>query len=47
MLPARDVSHIANLLTRGAPTAEVEAAAHAVRMRLNPHPSGQLQLNIP
>jgi KamA family protein len=47
MLPAEDVSHIAGLLRREAPRAEVEAAAHAVRMKLNPHPAGQMQLNIP
>lgn len=47
MLPARDVSHIADLLLRDATKPEIEAAAREVRMRLNPHPSGQLQLNIP
>lgn len=47
MLPARDVAQIADLLRRDAPKTEVDAAAWAVRMRLNPHPSGQLQLNIP
>src|SRR6202034_1432204 len=31
----------------GAPDAEVRAAAHAVRTRLNPHPAGQLAFNIP
>ena len=47
MLPAEDVARIADLLRRKAPRAEVESAAHAVRMKLNPHPAGQLQLNIP
>lgn len=47
MLPARDIAHITDLLQRDAPKAEIEAAARAVRMRLNPHPGGQLQLNIP
>jgi KamA family protein len=47
MLPADDVSHIAGLLRSEAPRAEIEAAAHAVRMKLNPHPAGQMQLNIP
>ncbi len=47
MLPAADVSAIAGLLARGAPDREVHAAAHQVRMRLNPHPAGQLALNIP
>lgn len=46
MLPAKDVAHIADLLRRDAPKLEVQAAAHSVRMKLNPHPDGQL-LNIP
>ena len=47
MLPGADVRRIAGLLARGAPEDEVRAAAHQVRMRLNPHPAGQLALNIP
>jgi L-lysine 2,3-aminomutase len=47
MLPAADVAHLAGLLTRQAPKAEIEAAARAVRSNLNPHPAGQMELNIP
>jgi KamA family protein len=47
MLPAADVNWIGGLLAGGASEAEVRAAAHAVRTRLNPHPAGQLALNIP
>jgi KamA family protein len=47
MLPEPDVQAIASLLAREAPEAEIRAAAHAVRLRLNPHPAGQLALNIP
>jgi L-lysine 2,3-aminomutase len=47
MLPADDVAHIAGLLRRQAPRQEIEAAANKVRMRLNPHPAGQLELNVP
>ncbi len=47
MLPPGDVNWIGGLLAGGAPEAEVRAAAHAVRARLNPHPAGQLALNIP
>jgi L-lysine 2,3-aminomutase len=47
MLPAEDIGPIAGLLARDAPQREIQAAAHAVRMRLNPHPAGQLALNIP
>lgn len=47
MLPPEDVAPIAGMLARGAPDSEVRAAARAVRMRLNPHPAGQLALNVP
>ncbi|WP_433476874.1 KamA family radical SAM protein [Spirillospora sp. CA-142024] len=47
MLPAEDVAHLSDLLRREAPKAEIEAAARVVRMRLNPHPAGQMELNIP
>jgi L-lysine 2,3-aminomutase len=47
MLPSADVMRIGALLDSGAPEAEVRAAAHAVRTRLNPHPAGQLALNVP
>ncbi len=47
MLPADDVARLSDLLSREAPKAEIEALAHQVRMKLNPHPAGQLQLNIP
>src|SRR5580704_6090985 len=44
MLPEHEIAPIASLLAR---QAEIQAAAHAVRMRLNPHPAGQLMLNSP
>jgi KamA family protein len=47
MLPETDVMEIGGLLAGGAPDAEVRAAAHAVRTRLNPHPAGQLAFNVP
>jgi KamA family protein len=47
MLPAADVQRLSDLLRREAPKAEIEALAHQVRTRLNPHPAGQLELNIP
>jgi L-lysine 2,3-aminomutase len=47
MLPAEDIAPIAALLDGGAPEREIQAAAHSVRMRLNPHPAGQLALNVP
>src|ERR1700733_6352447 len=45
--PADDVAQLSDLLRRDAPAAEIKAAAHEVRMRLNPHPAGQLLLNAP
>jgi L-lysine 2,3-aminomutase len=47
MLPAADVNRIACLLANGAPEAELRAVVHEIRMRLNPHPAGQLALNVP
>src|SRR3984885_6858975 len=47
MLPAGDVRRLADLLDGGAPQQQLRAAAHEVRMRLNPHPAGQLLLNAP
>ncbi len=47
MLSADDIGPIAAMLERGAPEEEIQAAAHRLRMRLNPHPAGQMGLNIP
>ncbi|HEX6451877.1 MAG TPA: lysine 2,3-aminomutase, partial [Trebonia sp.] len=47
MLPTGDVQRIAALIGDGAPGPQIKAIAHEVRMRLNPHPAGQLVLNAP
>jgi L-lysine 2,3-aminomutase len=47
MLPAEDIGPIADLIARGAPEREIQAAAHMVRMRLNPRPAGELTFGIP
>jgi KamA family protein len=47
MLPAADVARLSAAITAGAPEGELRALAHEVRMRLNPHPAGQLALNMP
>jgi KamA family protein len=47
MLDPADLSVVADLLRREAPVAELERAVHGIRMRLNPHPDGQLDLNTP
>ena len=47
MLPEEDVRQMSCLLASGASGAEVQRAARRVRMKLNPHPAGQLILNVP
>jgi KamA family protein len=47
MLPAEDVARLSDLIDSQAPPAELKQAAHEIRMRLNPHPAGQLLLNAP
>jgi L-lysine 2,3-aminomutase len=47
MLDVADVNRIACLLANGAPETELRQAVHEIRMRLNPHPAGQLALNVP
>jgi len=47
MLPATDVRRLADLISGGAPDAALRAAAHEIRLRLNPQPAGQLLLNAP
>ncbi len=47
MLPQDDVSRIADLLRSGAQRKELNEAANRIRARLNPHPAGQMDLNVP
>jgi KamA family protein len=47
MLPAADIRRLVGLLSAGAPEPALREAAHEIRMRLNPHPAGQLLLNAP
>jgi KamA family protein len=47
MLPSEVVDPISAMLARGAPEPEIQEAAHSVRQRLNPHPAGQMVLNVP
>jgi KamA family protein len=46
MLAAEDVAQLSAAIASGGPD-EVRRLAHEVRMRLNPHPPGQLALNTP
>ncbi|MCY4326481.1 MAG: hypothetical protein OXC53_02660 [Rhodobacteraceae bacterium] len=47
MLEEADFAQIADLMVRDAPDAEIRRAAGRIRARLNPHPAGQMELNIP
>jgi KamA family protein len=47
MPPRSDVDRMAGLLSVNATERQIHAAAHDIRMRLNPHPAGQLLLNAP
>jgi len=47
MLAPRELARMRALVDRGAPPAEVQAAAREIQATLNPHPAGQLQLNVP
>lgn len=47
MLAEADFTQLANLLRRDAPAAEQEQLIHAIRQKLNPHPAGQMELNVP
>ncbi|WP_460762808.1 KamA family radical SAM protein [Nocardiopsis oceani] len=47
MLPQEDVSKMADLLKAGAGRKELNEAANTVRAKLNPHPAGQMDLNVP
>jgi KamA family protein len=47
MLSAANFRRIADLLGRNADKDELDRAVQEIRAELNPHPSGQLELNIP
>ena len=47
MLAPEHFERIAALVRAGAPKEEIEAAAHEVRLALNPHPAGQMEHNVP
>ncbi|MEU6670098.1 lysine 2,3-aminomutase [Streptomyces sp. NPDC046727] len=47
MITADDERLLAGLLDEGAPTARIADAVRDIRARLNPHPSGQKELNVP
>lgn len=47
MLAPDDLTSMMDLVRHETPAQEIEQAAHTIRMRLNPHPDGQLTLNVP
>lgn len=47
MLTPRDLSRMVQLVARERPEAEIKAAAAEIQRSLNPHPGGQLALNVP
>jgi L-lysine 2,3-aminomutase len=47
MLHPDDLARMTKLLQDDAPAAVIADEAHQIRRRLNPHPSGQLALNVP
>lgn len=47
MLEPRDFQRMERLLASGAPREAVRAAAREIQRRLNPHPAGQLDMNVP
>ncbi len=47
MLDARDFHRMVDLVRSGASREELRAAARPIQRSLNPHPAGQLSLNVP
>jgi len=47
MLGDCDLARMRDLVVRDAPKAELEAAARQIQVRMNPHPAGQMELNVP
>ncbi len=47
MLADADFARMRDLVRREAPEAEIQAAAREIQLGMNPHPSGQLELNVP
>ena len=47
MLPAEDFERIHELEQREAPSKEVDQAIAEIRTRMNPHPAGQMEQNVP
>ena len=47
MLSEQDFDRMFSLVASNAPTEQIQSAAREIQTTLNPHPSGQMQLNVP
>ena len=47
MLEEKDFLHMRDLVAKGASETEIKLSADKIRGQLNPHPAGQMQLNVP
>ena len=47
MLTPADFDCIRSLMEEEAPEERIQEAVHKIRLRLNPHPAGQMDLNVP
>jgi len=47
MLEKRDFERISKLMRHGAGAATIRAEARRIQVRMNPHPAGQVELNVP
>jgi len=47
MLADADRHHLVELIRAEAPEAKLKAEARKIQLRLNPHPAGQMELNVP
>ncbi len=47
MLAADDYQRMEGLLERNAPQEEIDATVRDIRLAMNPHPAGQMDLNVP
>jgi KamA family protein len=47
MLATADFERMADLVRADSPESEIKAAAREIQLRLNPHPAGQMELNVP
>ena len=47
MLASRDFDRMYDLVRSAAPAEEIRTEARRIQHRLNPHPAGQMELNVP